>query len=459
MNPDTSILSIASAKTQISQLQNQIKGKILFAGTAGYDAARQVWNGMIDRKPALIAQCSTSDDVIHAVKFARQNNLLVSVKGGGHNVAGNAVCEGGLMIDLSPMKAIQVDTEALTATAEPGVLWKEFDAATQEYALATTGGTVSDTGIAGLTLGGGLGYLLGKHGTTSDNLLAAEVVTAQGDLLFTDETNYSDLFWALRGGGGNFGIVTKFTYRLHSVGPTVFGGMILYPMDQAKAVMQHYRDYVSAAPDELMSYAGFIVTPDGLPVTAILPVWIGRNDQAEKHLAPLRSFGTPMADLVTEMPYTAIQSIIDAAAPAGIRRYWKSGHFTDLPDDLLDKCLHYVSTRPSLFTPVLFFHVHGAASRIDPTATAFVYRKDHWDFNLISQWLTAAEDEVNLQWTRDFWRAVEPFTDGVYVNHLDSDDSLRIANAYGENFARLKQIKKKYDPDNFFMMNNNILPG
>lgn len=458
MNRDTSILSISSAKTQISQLQNQLKGKILFAGTAGYDAARQVWNGMINRKPALIAQCLNSDDVIHAVKFARQNKLLVSVKGGGHNVAGNAVCDGGLMIDLSLMKAIQVDPEAFTATAEPGVLWKEFDAATQAHDLATTGGTVSDTGIAGLTLGGGLGYLLGKYGTTCDNLMAADVITAEGELLHADENNHADLFWALRGGGGNFGIVTKFKYRLHPFGPTVFGGMILYPMEQAKAVMQHYRDYVMKAPDELMSYAGFIVTPDGLPVTAILPVWIGPNDQAEKHLAPLRSFGTPLADLVTEMRYTAIQSIIDAAAPAGIRRYWKSGHFTQLTDELLDKCLHYLSTRPSPYTPVLFFHVRGAANRIDPAATAFVYRKDHWDFNLIAQWLTPEENAVNLQWTRDFWKAVEPFTDGVYVNHLDSDDSLRIANAYGENFPRLKQIKQKYDPDNFFRMNNNILP-
>jgi FAD/FMN-containing dehydrogenase len=443
---------------EINELRNILGKKVLTEGE-NYDSARNVWNGMIDRKPALIVQCLSSDDVIHAMKFAKEYNLIISVKGGGHNVAGNSVCDGGLMIDFSKMKEIKIDPEKRIATAEPGVLWKEFDAATQEYLLATTGGTVSDTGIAGLTLGGGLGYLMAKYGTTSDNLLSVEIVTPGGKLLKADKNNYADLFWAVRGGGGNFGIVTKFEYQLHPFGPSVVGGMILYKMEQGKEVMQFYRDYVQKAPDELMSYFGFIVTPDGLPVTAVLPVWIGPVGEAEEHLRPLRSFGTPIADLVSEMPYTAIQSIIDAAAPTGIRRYWKSGHFTDLPDKLIDTCLQFTATRPSPFTPILFFHVRGAANKIDPSATAFVYRKDHWDFNLISQWLTPEEDEKNLEWTRDFWNAVEPFTDGVYVNHLDSDDSLRIANAYGANFSKLKEIKKKYDPDNFLRMNNNILPG
>ncbi len=457
MNTNTLSPGCNVTMDEIAELKSMLGGKVLTEGE-NYESARKVWNGMIDRKPAVIIQCRNRDDVAQAMKFAKEHNLIVSVKGGGHNVAGNAVCEG-LMIDLSKMKEIEVDPEKRTATAEPGVLWKEFDAATQAHLLATTGGTVSDTGIAGLTLGGGLGYLMAKFGTTSDNLLSVEIVTPDGKLLKADKDNHADLFWAVRGGGGNFGIVTKFEYQLHPFGPTVVGGMILYPMEQAKEVMQHYRDYVQKAPDELMSYFGFIVTPDGLPVTAVLPVWLGSIDEAEKYLKPLRSFGTPIADLVSETPYTAIQSIIDAAAPTGIRRYWKSGHFTDLPDQLIDTCLQYVGTRPSPFTPVLFFHVRGAANKIDPSATAFVYRKDHWDFNLIAQWLTPDEDAKNLAWTRDFWKAVEPYTDGVYVNHLDSDDSSRVANAYGENFSRLKEIKRKYDPDNFLKMNNNILPA
>ena len=457
--PRTATANTAFSDATIENLRTSIKGDVLLPGDAGYDEARTVWNAMIDKRPAVIVRCSNTNDVIHAVKFASKNNLLVSVKGGGHNVAGNAVCDGGLMIEFSKMKEISVDVLKLTATAQPGVLWKEFDEAAQKHGLATTGGTVSDTGIAGLTLGGGLGWLLCKHGITSDNLISAEIVTAKGELLQVDKDNNPNLFWAIRGGGGNFGIVTLFKYQLHRVGPTVMAGMILYPMDQAKAVMQNYRDYARKAPDELMAYSGFIVTPDGLPVTVILPAWMGALEDAEKHLAPLRSFGSPIADMVAEMPYTQLQSMIDAAAPPGIRRYWKSGQFNELPDELIDTCLQYVVTRPSLFTPVLFFHVRGAAVKVDPSATAFVHREDHWDFSLISQWLTKDEDEKNLRWTREFWTAIESFAKGVYVNHLDGDDSAKIKNAYGENFEKLKAIKKKYDPDNFFRMNNNILPA
>ncbi len=363
------------------------------------------------------------------------------------------------MIEFSKMKAINIDVLKQTATAQPGVLWKEFDEATQKHGLATTGGTVSDTGIAGLTLGGGLGWLMCKHGTTCDNLLSAEVVTATGEVLQADKDNNPDLFWAIRGGGGNFGVVTCFQFQLHRVSPTVVGGMILYPMDQAKQVMQHYRNYTRTAPDELMAYSGFIVTPDGLPVTVILPAWMGDIGDAERHLRPLRNFGTPIADLVAEMPYTSLQSIIDAAAPPGIRRYWKSGYFTDITDELLDIFIRNVATRPSPFSPVLFFHIRGAATKIAVTDTAFGHRQNQWDSDIISQWLDAADDEKNIEWTRNFWKEIEPFTNGVYVNHLDGDDNPRIRNAYGENFDKLKAIKKKYDPGNFFRMNNNILPA
>jgi FAD/FMN-containing dehydrogenase len=443
--------------TQLQQLT--IKGKVLTAGDAEYNNARKVWNGMIDRKPAFIAQCTKADDISECVRFAKKNNMIVSIKGGGHNVAGNAICDGGLMIDLSKMKEIKGDVANKTATAEPGVILREFDAATMAHGLATTGGTVSDTGLAGLTLGGGLGWLMGKYGITVDNLLSAEMVLANGEQVTVDKNNHPDLFWAIRGGGGNFGIVSKFKYQLHSFGPNVVAGMILYPMEQAKAVMQFYRDYARSAPDELMAYSGFIVTPDGLPVSMLLPAWLGDTKEADKHLAPLRAFGTPLADMTTEMPYTALQSILDAAAPTGIRRYWKSGYFTDLSDELLDIVLKHVATRPSPLSPVLFLHMRGAAARTTTEATAFGNRRDQWDSDIISQWLDAADDEKNINWTRNFWKEIEPLTNGVYVNHLGSDDDPRIANAYGANFERLKAIKKKYDPDNFFRMNNNIKPS
>jgi len=444
-------------KTDLQQLQ--IKGTVVQSGDAEYDNARKVWNAMIDRKPAFIAQCTDADDITECVKFARKNNLIVSVKGGGHNVAGNAVCDGGLMIDLSKMKAIHVDVASRTATAEPGVILREFDLATTQHGLATTGGTVSDTGLAGLTLGGGLGWLMGKHGITADNLLSAEMVLANGDQVTVDTDNHPDLFWAIRGGGGNFGIVSKFKYQLHTIGPKVVAGMILYPMDQAKAVIQFYREYARSVPDELMAYSGFIVTPDGLPVTFVLPAWLGDVRDAEKHLAPLRAFGTPLADMITEMPYTSLQSILDAAAPAGIRRYWKSGYFKELSDELLDIVLKHVAIRPSPLSPFLFFHMRGVAAKIDSTATAFGNRRDQWDSDIISQWIDPADDEKNISWAKNFWKEIEPLTDGVYVNHLGTDDDPRIANAYGQNFHRLKVIKKKYDPDNFFRMNNNIKPA
>lgn len=444
-------------KTELHQLT--IKGNVLHPGDAEYDNARKVWNGMIDRKPSLIAQCTDSNDIAECVKFAGKNNLVISVKGGGHNVAGNAVCDDGLMIDLSKMKVIHVDVVNKTATAEPGVILREFDAATIQHGLATTGGTVSDTGLAGLTLGGGLGYLMGRFGLTADNLLSAEMVLANGDQVKVDKDHYPDLFWAIRGGGGNFGIVSKFEYRLHSFGPNVVAGMIFYPMDKAKEVFQFYRDYIRKAPDEMMSYAGFIFTPEGLPVTFILPVWTGNINDAEKYLMPLRSFGSPIADMITEIPYIQLQSILDAAAPTGIRRYWKSGYFTDLSDELLDIVLHNLSIRPSPLSPVLFFHMRGAAAKIETSATAFGNRRDQWDSDIISQWLDAADDEKNISWTRKFWKEIEPLTNGVYVNHLGTDDDPRIANAYGENFERLKKIKKRYDPDNFFRMNNNIKPA
>jgi FAD/FMN-containing dehydrogenase len=446
------------APVAINELQLKLTGEILTPESEKYDEERKIWNGMIDRRPAMIVQCKNSSDVVAAVNYARVHNLAVSVRGGGHNVAGNSICEGGLMIDLSKMKGIDIDPQNKTAKVEPGVILRELDEATQKYNLATTTGTVSETGVAGLTLGGGLGWLMGKHGFACDNVISVEIVTADGQLLRADEKNHEDLFWAIRGGGGNFGIVTLFEFRLHDFGPTVLAGMILYPMEQAKMVLQHYRDYTRTAPDELMAYSGFIVTPDGLPVAFVLPAWMGKTEDGEKHLAPLRSFGSPLADMVAEIPYTTLQSILDAAAPAGIRRYWKSGYFKNLSDELLDICLKYVAERPSPLSPVLFYHIRGAAAKKQVSETSFGHRSDMWDSDIISQWMEPADDEKNIEWTRKFWKEIEPLTEGVYVNHLDSDDNFRVKNAYGSNYSRLQEIKRKYDPDNFFRMNNNIIP-
>ncbi|GEO08093.1 FAD-binding oxidoreductase [Segetibacter aerophilus] len=452
-------LAGTSAEVVGKELQPFIAGKIFIEGDVEYDMARTIWNGMIDRKPAIIVECKNSDDVKLAVEFAGKQGMLVSVKCGGHNVAGNAVCNGGLMIDLSAMKEIEVDSQNKKIRAQGGVLWQELDKATQVYGLATTGGTVSDTGIAGLTLGGGMGYLMGKHGLSCDNLLSAEIVIASGELLKVDKDNNADLFWAIRGGGGNFGIVTVFEFSLHSVGPNILAGLILYPMDQAKEMLQYYRDNIRHTSSEIITYTGFLVTPDGLPVCFILPTWLGPLEEGEEQLARLRSFGTPIVDLVSEIPYTQLQSLFDSATPTGMRRYWKSGYFTEISDELIDIFIRNVAKRPSPYSPVLFFHMRGAAAITPAEETAFVHRGDQWDVDIISQWIEAEEDEININWTRSFWKEIEPFSKGVYVNHLDSDDNERVKNAYGVNYEKLRQIKRKYDPSNFFRLNNNILPS
>jgi len=447
-------------ETSLSDLRNSLKGRILLPADEPYEKARVVWNSMINRKPQLIVQCQTREDVVAAVKYARAKQLQVSVRGGGHNVAGNAISEGGLMIDLSPMKDIQIDDAGLTARVGPGVIWNELDKATIAHGLATNGGTVSDTGVAGLTLGGGVGWLMGKHGTTSDNLLEVEMVLANGETAIVNAENNPDLFWAVRGGGGNFGIVTSFLFKLHKVETTVKAGMILHPMEAAKDMFRVFREHVRKAPDELMSYSGFIVTPDGHPVAMMLPAWMGPLEEADRWLDPLRKFGTPLADMVGEMPYTGLQTIIDQAAPWGLRRYWKSGNFENLTDELIDIVMKNLETRPSPYTPVLFFHHRGAGASLPLESTAFPHRGDLWGGDIISQWTDAADDEKNVSWTRKFWKEIEPLSKGVYVNHLDSDDGNdRVKNAYGPNYEKLALIKKKYDPENFFRLNNNILPA
>lgn len=448
------------AQATINDFKANLQGEVLCANDPGYDAARSVWNAMIDRRPRLIIRCANADDVVQSVNFARTHELIVSVRGGGHNVAGKAVCDDGLMIDLSPMKGIQVDPADRTAHIEPSVLWSELDQATQAFGLATTGGTVSHTGVAGLTLGGGLGWLLATHGLACDNLLSAKMVLADGRRVTASTTENPDLFWAIRGGGGNFGIVTNFTFRLHPVGPTVLGGMVLYPVDQAKAVLHFYRDFSANCPDPLTVYAGMISTPDGLPVVALIAGWFGDIEEGQQALAPLRAFGTPLADMIGPLPYTQLQSMLDGAAPFGLPRYWKSGYFSELSDEVIDAIIAHASRKLTPLSVAILFHLHGVGGRTAPDATAFIHRRDLWDFDIIAQWTDPATAEQNITWARTFWQAVAPFSTGVYVNHLDTDDNAqRVQTAYGANHARLAALKAKYDPTNFFRLNHNIEPS
>jgi FAD/FMN-containing dehydrogenase len=444
----------------VYEFADSLRGPLLRPGENGYDQARRLWNGMIDRHPALIARCAGVADVIAAVRFARTHRLLVSVRGGGHNITGNAVCEGGLMIDLSPMKGVRVDPVARTARAQAGLTWGEYNRETQAFGLASTGGVVSTTGIAGLTLGGGLGWLMGKHGLSCDNLLSADIVTADGEFLTASADRHSDLFWGLRGGGGNFGIVTAFEYRLHPVGP-VLAGMVLHPMAKAKEVMRFYRDYARACPDELTAFAALMTAPDGAPVVAVVVGHIGDLADGERLVAPVRKFGSPLADTIAPMSYVALNTMFDAAFPyGGVQRYWKSSFLKELGDDVLEILVERAARMRSPLSMVGFFHVHGAASRVDANETAFGLRDDQWDYDVISQWHDPAEAADHIQWTREFWTAVEPFASGtVYVNHLDAEEGARIGAAYSRhNYGRLVALKNRYDPTNLFRLNQNIKP-
>jgi FAD/FMN-containing dehydrogenase len=436
----------------VNELRPRFKGRLLINGDAGYDNARKIWNGMIDRRPALICQCIGNEDIRQAVKIAQDNNMPLSIRGGGHNVAGNALCENGVMIDLSLMRGIKVDERNNLARAEAGVSWGELDQKTLQNGLATTGGTVSSTGIAGLTLGGGLGWLMAKHGFTCDNLLSVEMVLFNGEVITADENSHTDLFWALRGGGGNFGVISSFTYRLHPMPSNIIGGMILYPLDQAKEVLQFYRECSDHSCEDLSVFAGLFSLPDGLPVVAIIAGWFGDAHEGERQLEPLRKFGRPLADMIESMPYTRLQTLFDSACPFGMRRYWKSGFLPRLDDALLEIIIKHATAKTSPHTFVLLFHVHGKATRKNPEATAFAARKKQWDFDIISQWTAAEEDDRHIDWARNFWREVEPYSQGVYMNHLDRDDgSNRAQEAFGINFKRLQAIRKRYDPDNLLI--------
>jgi len=445
----------------VSEWQPQFSGQLLSSTSEGFLAARLIWNGMIDRHPALIARCTSPQDVQTAVKLARAEGLHISVRGGGHGVAGTAVCQDGLMIDLSPMKRIVVNPEKREALAEPGVLWGEFDRAAESHGLATTGGQVSHTGIAGLTLGGGLGYLMGKHGAVCDNLLSVDLVTAEGALITASEESNPELFWAVRGAGANFGVATSFRYRLHPL-EGVLGGLIIHPRERSAEFIAFYTEFLRDTPDELDTTLAFLHLPDGTPVVGAIVVYAGPAEEGEKILAPLRSFGPPIADLVQPMPYTAIQGIVDAAVPTGSRYYWKSNFVDELSPAIAGVLREGADQAPSPFSMVLLFEIKGAIKRVAREAMAFDHRNHNFEMSIIAQWKDPAEDAVNIQWARDLWAAAQPHvSSAVYANHMTSDEAPeRVRSAYGPaKFARLSQLKAKYDPTNLFCNNHNIPPA
>jgi FAD/FMN-containing dehydrogenase len=434
-------------------------GEVLQAGHPGYDAARVLFNAMIDRRPALIVRCQDRADVVRAVEFARRHRLLVAVRGGGHNVAGKALCDGGMVIDLSRMKRIEVDPSTRTAKAEPGLTWGEFDLATQEHGLATTGGFISTTGIAGLTLGGGLGWLMRKYGISCDNLRSVEIVTADGQVRTADATKHPDLFWAVRGGGGNFGIVTSFEYRLHPVGQ-LLAGVVFFPLEQAEGALRFYRDLMAGAPDELMAYAVFLTSPEGARMFAVPVCYVGAPENAERALQPLRSHAGVAADLVRPMTYREVQSMFDAGFPSGRLNYWKSSFLQDLSDEAIATLVAYFRTVPSGFSAVAIEPFGGAVARVGVDETAFPHRRARFSLVIVSMWTDPAESAANLRWTREFWAAMQPFSsEAVYVNYLDTDDADRVHGAYdAATYDRLRLVKEKYDPENFFRVNQNIAP-
>ena len=442
----------------VTNFRKKLTGDLLLPGDQAYDETRKVWNGMIDRQPALIVRCKNCEDVIHAVNFAREHNLLLSVRGGGHNITGNAVCDGGIMVDLSLMKSVKVYPEQQTADVETGATWGDFDAASQKQGLATTGGIISTTGVAGLTLGGGVGWLVRKHGLSCDNLLAADVVTAEGNLLRTNANENQELFWGIRGGGGNFGIVTSMKFRLHKIN-TVLGGMIIHAREKAKEIIKFYREFMKTAPEELTLYTALMTSPDGIPVVALLGCYAGDLEQGEAVLKPLREFGSPVADLIGPIPYIQMQTLLDAAAPHGNRYYWKSNFMEDLSDESIDVIISYAAAMPSPFSLVLLEYYGGASSREPEGGTAFPHRVSQFDLVIGSNWVDNQEDERHISWTRNFWEAMQPYSSHkVYVNVLGVEGEERVKEAYGKNYPRLVALKRKYDPNNLFRLNQNIKP-
>jgi FAD/FMN-containing dehydrogenase len=443
----------------VAAFKQSLRGQLIAPSDASYAAARQVWNANIDRRPGLICRPAGVADVIHAVTFAREHHLLVAVRGGAHNVAGTSVCHGGLVIDLSLMQGIRVDPVRRTGRAEGGVKWGAFDHETQAFGLATPGGTIADTGIAGLTLGGGHGWLGYKYGLASDNLLSVDLVTADGQVRIASDTEHPDLFWGVRGGGGNFGVVTSFEYRLYPVGP-VLAGVVVHPFAKAKDTLQFYRDFASATHEALTTYAVPMTSPDGAKVVAIAVCYDGPLEEGERLIAPVRQFGPPLVDQIRSMAYTELQSMFDAAFPSGRQYYFKAHFLREIHDDVIDILVDYFAGVPSPLSMLFFQQTGGAIQR---GHTAYAHRDALYNLLLLSAWLDPGEAERHVRWTRELWQALRPYaTGGVYVNDIGQErdegaDQIRAA--YGINYQRLAELKQKYDPMNLFGHNQNIKPA
>jgi FAD/FMN-containing dehydrogenase len=444
-------------------------GTILHAGDAGYDDARALFNGMFDPRPLAVARCTSADDVVAAVGVAREQRLELTVYAGGHGVTGSACRDGALCIDLRGMKGVAVDPGARTARAEAGLLWGELDAATQEHGLAVTGGRASDTGVAGLTLGSGSGWLERKLGYTCDSLVSVEMVTADGRVVTASEDEHPELFWGVRGGGGNFGIVTAFHFRLHPVGPMLLGGLLMFPAAMARDLVEFYASYIAAAPDEVLGGLAFISAPPeefvpepvrGQPVVGVVAAYAGPIAEGEEALRPLREFGPPPLDLVGEIPYVALQQLIDAANPKGLRNYWTADFLAELPDKAMDVWVEHATHPVSPLSQMLLIPGGGAASRVSNDATAFGQRGAPWNMHILSMWSDPADDEANIAYSREFGAAMKPWTTGrAYLNFIGDEGPGRVEAAFGpERFARLQALKDEWDPTNLFRNNQNIPP-
>jgi hypothetical protein len=444
----------------VDELKVHLRGELLRPGDNEYEGARKIHNGMIDRRPALIVRCAGVADVLRAVSFAREEEMLVAVRGGGHGVPGFAVCNDGIMIDLSCMRSVRVDPTRGTARAEGGVTWGEFDHETQAFGLATTGGLVRATGVAGLTLAGGHGFLMRKYGLACDNLLSVDVVTADGRLVSASADENPDLYWGVRGGGGNFGIVTALEYRLHAVGP-VLGGLLIYPMNQAQNLLKFYDEFTASAPDELGALAALATLPDGTRAVVTPLCYCGAVDQGERLLQPFRTIVAPLADQVAVMAYTALQSIVENFNPRGFRNYWKTLFLKDLSDDAINIMLERYATVPAPYTHLVLYTLGGAVRRVATNETAVECRDARHVFIIIGMWTDAAEDDRNINWVREFWEAMLPFASGgFYVNYETETATEKVKAAYGPiKYERLAALKAKYDPTNLFRLNQNILPA
>ncbi len=450
-------------------LKKEVKGRVLLAGETGYDEARRIWNAMIDRRPTVIVQCADAGDVPHAIEFARDQGLEISIRGGGHNIAGSSISDGGLMIDFSQMKKVHVDAKARRAYVAPGATLRDFDQAVQAHGLATPVGINSTTGIAGLTLGGGFGWLTRQHGLTIDNLASADLVTADQQKLRASEESNPDLFWAIRGGGGNFGAVTQFEFKLHPVGPEILAGLVVFPLSQAKKVLQQYREFAESAPRELTVWVVLRKAPPlpflpasvhGQDIAILAVCYSGAIALGMELVRPLLHFGDALGEYVGPQPYVQWQQAFDPLLTPGARNYWKSHNFIQLADGALDTMIEYAGKMPSPQCEIFVGHLEGAANRVPESATAYGGRSARFVMTVHGRWENASQDEAGVAWSRAFFKAAAPYASrGAYVNFMTEEENERVSAAYGPNYARLVEIKKRYDPENIFHLNQNIKPG